>query len=75
MRDRRWPVRAAPAEAVRLQSAPLLEVLPPATRRWVLVRRSAQGTRSLDEHAATFSDPEEATPLLVTGVGARTRFA
>jgi hypothetical protein len=56
---------AAPVNAVRLQRAPLLELLPPAPEGGSWFSVTGQGTRSLDEHAATFTDPDEATPLLV----------
>jgi hypothetical protein len=58
-------VSAAPVSAARLQSAPLLELLPPPPEGGSWLSVTAQGTRSLEEHAATFTDPDEATPLLV----------
>jgi hypothetical protein len=56
---------AAPASAVRLQSVPLLDLLPPAPEGGSWFSVTAQGTRSLEEHAATFTDADEATTLLV----------
>jgi hypothetical protein len=53
----------APASVARGQAAPLESLLPaPEGGSWLTT--VGDGTRTLDEHAATFVDPEEAAPLL-----------
>jgi hypothetical protein len=52
-----------PRAVVWAQAAPLDTLLPaPEGGSWLTV--VGDGTRTLDEHAATFVDPEEAAPLL-----------